>query len=230
MSVRFALPLSLALAWSGLAAAQQADDAEPTPPRPWTAAPDLEVVQQLPYERAGRWRLTAFAAMVPNDPFVAFFPMGLRVGRFLNEAFDLELSLSYMDRLSVDRDLRAATADAGGARVALTDHPVARAQLDTAWTLLSLKGRVADGSVLHVRGALLAGFGALAARDADDAIAPRAEAMFGFGLEAHTGEAHSLRLEVRQSMFQRTGGGVLMPTELSIGIAHYFGGPLGGVR
>ena len=183
------------------------------------------MVQRQPYERADHWTLTPFVGLVANDPFVVYAPVGLRLGHFFNESLLAELSGAYLDVLSVDRQLRDEVTSA----VRLEDHQVARAQLTAAWTLLTAKGRWFDAP-LYLRGHLLGGFGAVLARDADDALDPRAEGVFGLGFEAHLTGFSSLRLEVRQSVFERQSGGTLLPTEVSLGWMLYPGGPLGGRR
>jgi len=209
----------------------------PSPARadadPWGGERDVVVIQRLPYERSGRWAVTPFAAVIPNDPFVTYLPVGLRIGRFFNEGFLLELSASYMDELSVDRDLRArvgSTTDEATSTVKLEDHQVARAQWSAAWTLVSAKGRWFGDDLLYVRGHLLGGFGTLLARNAADELDARPEGLFGVGAEAHLGGSTSLRVELRQAVFQRQGGGALFPTEFSVGYVWYPGGALGGLR
>lgn len=198
----------------------------------WAAEENVVVIQRLPYERSGRWAVAPFVAVIPNDPFVTYFPVGVRIGHYLNESFLLELSSSYMDALTMDRDLRArvGSTEEDSGSVKLQDHQVARAQVSAAWTLLSAKGRWFGDDLLYVRGHLLGGFGAALARDATDDLDPRPEGLFGVGFEAHLSEAASVRVEWRQSVFQREGGGALFPTELSVGYVWYPGGALGGVR
>lgn len=207
-------------------------EAAESPAARWSEQGEVVVIQRLPYERAGRWLLTPYVGIVPNDPFVLYVPVGLRVGWFLNESFLLQLSGSYLDQLAVDRDLRDRVGRTGGERstVDLQDHQVARLQLDASWTLLSAKGRWFGDDILYTRGHLLGGFGALLARDAEDALEPRAEGLFGFGLELHLGGATSLRAELRQMVFARKDGGALLPTEISLGVAWYPGGALEGAR
>ncbi len=239
------------LAWSPTAHAQDAasdatsdsdaqDDAADgqdanTPaaaPKPWAKNDAITVVERLPYERAGRYYLTAFVGVVPNDPFVIYAPVGLRVGRYFNESLALDLSLSYLDTLAFDRDLRGRIGRSGEASsaVSLQDHPVGRAQCSAAWSLFAGKMRSPGGRPIHVRGHVLAGFGALLARDAADAIDPRAEGLVGLGFAAQVTDTGTVGLEVRQTLFRRESGGVLTPTELSLAYTHIFGGPLGGAR
>ncbi len=190
------------------------------------------VIQRQPFERSGRWSLTPFVALIPNDPFVTYVPVGVRLGRFFNESFLVELSGSYMDALAFDRDLRnrvGVTADDEG-RVTLQDQQVARAQWSASWTLLNAKGRWYGDELVYLRGHLLAGFGTVVARDASDALDARPEGLFGLGFETHLGAVSSLRVELRQGVFQRDGGGALFPTEISLGLSWYLGGELEGVR
>ncbi len=205
---------------------------ETTPEQDWASRDDFVVVQRLPYERSGRMTLAPFLAIIPNDPFTAYLPVGLRFGYFLNESFHTEFSASYMDLLTVDRDLRkrVGRSDEEQSAVKLQDHQVARAQWSASWTLVSAKARWWDGQTVYLRGHVLGGFGAILARNAADELDPRAEGLFGLGFEAHVADSGSIRLEGRQGIFQREAGGALLPTEISLGYAFYFGGPLGGVR
>ena len=198
----------------------------------WPDEDGVVVIQRLPFERTGRWSLSPFFGVVPNDPFVTYLPVGLRIGHYFNESFLLELSGAYLDALTVDRDLRkrvGITADDEGS-VALQDQQVARAQWSAGWTVLSAKARWFGDELLYIRGHLLAGFGTVLARNADDDLEARPEGLFGAGFEAHTGESTSVRVEIRQGGFQREGGGALFPTEFSLGLVWYPGGPLEGVR
>ncbi len=200
-----------------------AEEAAPDPPDP---SPAVEVLQRLPFSRAGRFAVTPFVAIVPNDPFVTYFPAGLRVGHFFNESFQSEVSVAYLDALAVDRDLR----DRVDSEVRLQDQQVARAQWSASWTLINAKGRFLGDDVIYLRGHLLGGFGAVLVRDPDDALDARPEGLFGLGLETHVTDTGSLRVELRQAVFQRALGGALLPTEISFGYAFYLGGPLEGAR
>ena len=191
----------------------------------WADEDEVVVVQRQPYERDGRWPVTVYAGLVPNDPFVVYLPVGLRVGRFFNESLLSEISVSYLDALAGYRELR----DEVTSSVQLEDHQVARAQWTAAWTLLAAKGHWYEERV-YVRGHLLGGFGAVLARDATSRLDPRAEGVFGVGFEVHLTGATSLRVDVRQSIFARQAGGTLLPTEISLGWLLYPGGPLGGRR
>ena len=228
---------SAAAAQSTVADPGAIDEADPpvsdqVAPVAWEENDTITVIQRLPYERAGRFYVTAFAGVVPNDPFVVYTPVGLRVGRFFNESLALELSASYLDAFAFDRDLRGRVGRSGEASstVSLQDHPVARAQCSAAWSLFAAKARTASGQPIYLRGQLLAGFGALLARDATDAIDPRAEGLAGFAFSAQISDTGSVGAEVRQTLCRRDSGGVLTPTEISLAFTHVFGGPLGGVR
>lgn len=201
-------------------------------PGSWSEEDTIVVIQRLPYERSGRWVLTPFGGVVPNDPFVTYLPIGLRGGRFFNESFLMEISASYLDEFAVDRDLRDRVGRRGGERsaVRLQDHQVARAQWSAAWTLVAGKARWFGDDLTYLRAHLLGGFGALLARDAAGSLDPRAEGLFGLGGEIHLSDASSLRVELRQTVFQRESGGALFPTELSVGYTMYLGGPLEGAR
>lgn len=198
----------------------------------WADRGDIVVLQRLPYERSGRWTLTAFGGVVANDPFAVDLPLGLRLGKLLNESLQLEGSAAFIGPLSVDRDLRRRVGEgpAGDVAVNLKDHALARAQLSANWTLLSGKARGPSGALLYTRGHLLAGFGAVWVEAEEGAPAMRAEALFGVGLETHLTSQSSLRVELRQTVFQRLDGGALTPTELSLGWLYYLGGPLRGSR
>jgi hypothetical protein len=218
--MRLALPLLLLTLLSPAGAGAADPDAA------WAESDSMVVIQRQAYERSGRWSLSVFGGLVPNDPFEVYLPVGLRLGLFLNESFEVQLSGSYLDALAVDRDLR----DRVASDVQLSDHQVARLQWSAGWTLLSAKGRWFGGEMRYLRAHLLGGFGIVLARDASDEIDPRPEGLFGLGIEAHLSDTTSLRVEARQGVFQRADGGALLPMEISVGWVSYFGGPLGGVR
>ncbi|MBU1432919.1 hypothetical protein KKF91_20460 [Myxococcota bacterium] len=198
----------------------------------WADQDDIVVIQRLPYERAGRWALTPFIGMIANDPFTVDLPVGGRFGRFLNESLMLEVSGAFIGPLSIDRDLRrrVGQGDSGEVRVTLKDHALGYGQVSANWTALSAKAWWLGGEILYLRGHLLAGFGAAWVEADAGAPAARAEALFGLGFEAHLSARGSLRVELRQTAFQRLDGGALTPTEISLGWSYYLGGPLAGAR
>ena len=196
------------------------------PDSAWAESDAIVVIQRQAYERGGRWNLSVFGGLVPNDPFEVYLPVGLRLGLFLNESFEVQLSGSYLDALSVDRDVR----DRVASSVQLSDHQVARVQWSAGWTLLSAKGRWMGAEMRYLRAHLLGGFGVVFARGRSDAVDPRPEGLFGLGVETHLSDTTSLRVEARQGVFQRADGGALLPMEISVGWVTYLGGPLGGVR
>ena len=201
-------------------------------PASWSDRHEIVVRQRIPYERAGRTSLSAYAGVIPNDPFVVYFPVGVRLAHHLNESLGLDLSTSYLDTLVADRALRSEIGSPSGAtaEVVLRDAPVMRSQLGIGWSLFAAKARRNASETLNLRGTIRAGFGALLTRNDRAGLLARPEAFAGLGIATHVDSMRTFDVEIRQMMFQRDEGGVLMPTEISLGLTHHFGGPLEGYR
>jgi outer membrane protein W len=49
-----------------------------------------------------------------------------------------------------------------------------------------------------------------------------AEAIVTTGWDIHLAQEFALRVDVRQFIFKKTGGGVALPTEIALGASYYF--------
>ena len=70
------------------------------PPKRVTSKPSgpsvtRALIQRL-YPTDGEFQLTLFAGSVPNDPFINYFPVGLRFGYWFSESIAVELSGSFL--------------------------------------------------------------------------------------------------------------------------------------
>ncbi|MEK6608039.1 MAG: outer membrane beta-barrel domain-containing protein [Myxococcota bacterium] len=222
------LAVAVALCAASVPADARADDGDVGRRR------DVRVVQKRLFPKAGRWELGVYSGFVPNDAFINYVPVGLRLGRHFTERWEAELQVGYM--FAIDSGLQSFLEEQDSdLRARARDKQQLRADVATLWS--PLYGKLAAGQrrVIHFDGYLLAGAGALrTVVDPDDANKDAAkivpEAVLGAGLRAYFTRRLSLRVEYRQVLYMRPDtqdsddGGLSTPSELSVGIAALFGG------
>ncbi len=193
--------------------------------------PPLEVVQPRAVQKARAVELVAAVGVIPNDAFLLYVPIGLRLAYHLSERWALELSVAY--QLAADTGLRDFLEESDAQlRARLRERQQLRAAVGVlfapAYGKLSL-----GGGVLHFDGFLSAGAGVVrtgAEPELRLRAAIRPDLHLGLGLRVFLGRRWLLRLELRQHLFVRPedddgrGGGVGFPTEVSLGVGVLLGG------
>jgi outer membrane beta-barrel protein len=226
-------PLSLLLlpilAVPRAALAQHEEEVAPLLESFWSR--EVRVVQPRRVEKAGALELSGSVGVIPNDAFLVYIPLGLRLAYHLTERWSLELGFEY--NLQADTGLRDYLEENDAQlRARIRDRQQVRACLSAGWS--PVYGKLAVGSsVVTFDGYLLGGAG-LVSTEGDEAIdlpaAVRPDLHLGAGLRLFFGRRWLVRLELRQYLYLRPedrsgkGGGVAPATEVALGGGVLLGG------
>lgn len=233
--LRWTTVLSLVIACSAVASPSFAQGAEEDEAAPtfaedldtfWAEQRRVRVLQRRLYETSGEVQLTLYAGAVPNDPFLNYFPIGLRLGYHLSEQIALELSGSYNIRSR--SELEEVLEEDENLSVFVRDIQQWRANLAILWSPIYGKFSFAGTKLAHFDWYFGAGVGVLGAENPSEAdlntfetgIKPEVALITGWNLHLH--QRWALRLDYRQFVFQKEDGGVAYPSEISLGASVFF--------
>ena len=226
------LALGVLVGGSERAEAQGASDELPTLDEEldqfWAERRRVRVVQRRLFEKDGRFYASLSMGIVPNDPYVTYFPVGLRLGYYLNEDIGFELSGNW-----TGNTLRS-TSDIGdrflatGERFFPRDQQQWRTNAVVSWSPSYGKFSLLGRKIAHFDWNFVAGFGILMAEGPEEdnlnvistSLFP--EAVLGSGINWWLTNRWALRFDYRQMIFQKSSGGVALPSELSIGGTFFF--------
>jgi outer membrane beta-barrel protein len=179
------------------------------------------------YLKAGRHELGLFGGVVPNHPFLEYYPVGLRYDVFISESLGIELDGAYIGevfrRSSNLRDFLQRH-DAGPP---VDDVSLWRAHLGVQWSPFYSKIAFLGQKLLHFDMGLYAGLGAVGAgrlEPGGDLVDESVylEGAVGVGLRVFLGRHAALRIEARQLLSESTSGGLAHPVEITGGIGFFF--------
>jgi outer membrane beta-barrel protein len=209
-----------------------AQDEDETPAGPidqdlenyWAERRDIQVIQHRLYEKVGRHELTLFGGVIPNDPFLDYYPIGIRYDYYLLESLGIEVDGEFIgDTFRAESELETFL-NGFDARVDLLDQQRWRAHFGINWSPFYGKIAILGAKLVHFDLSLLAGFGVVGVRSLtedrlteEDEIKP--EGVLGIGFNFFLSEDFSLRLDYRQFIFEKAGGGVSNPSEITIGFS-----------
>lgn len=237
MLLRWTLVLAFALVAFGAgsdAFAQEAagtdDEAGPTLEQDldtfWAEQRRVRVLQRRLYETDGDFQLTLYVGVVPNDPFINYYPIGGRFGYHITESIAVELAGSYM--IDSNTDLADFLDREGDVSVFLRDVQKWRANFTVLWSPIYGKFSFLGTKLAHFDWFFGAGVGVLGAEnpDADNlnefSVGVKPEVALATGWNLHLHQRWALRLDYRQFIFQKEDGGVALPSELSLGASFFF--------
>jgi outer membrane beta-barrel protein len=214
--------------------AQTADEAEmPTQEGDldafWAERRGVRVVQRRLYETDGDVQLTLFFGAIPNDPFLRYYPIGLRAAYWTSNQLALELSGEYIgDALRSESDLAAFLNERGGVDVFLRDEQLWRANIAALYSPIYGKFSLIGRKLAHFDWFFGGGIGVVNTRSpisdnvgvTETSIKPEVTLATGWNL--HFSQRFAMRIDYRQYIFQKDGGGVAMPSEISLGASVFF--------
>lgn len=188
----------------------------------WGAKRQVSVVQRRLYTKDSRIEVTPFTGVIPNDDFIVYYPSGLRVGYHISEAFTVELSGTFAPESSSDLgNFLTETVQLKRADIQETFSSFYTANVlwAPAYGKISLLGT----KLTHFETYLGIGFGLFATRnvpednpDGEEEMKPAGNTVLGF--RWFISDMFNIRTEYRQHFFQKFGGGVSIPVELSLGL------------
>jgi outer membrane beta-barrel protein len=223
------LLLLLVLLGEGTARAQDEEKVAPLLESYWGT--EVEVVQPRKVETARTVEIVGLVGVIPNDAFLVYVPVGVRVAYHVGARWALEASTEY--NLSVDTGLRSYLEQSDAElRARIRDRQQVRINAGALWS--PVYGKVAMGRrVVRFDGYLMGGAGIVRTgeeKTVDLAAAVRPDFHLGAGLRVFLGGRFVARLEYRQYMFLRPqdnlgrGGGVGFPSEIALCAGLLLGG------
>jgi outer membrane beta-barrel protein len=195
----------------------------------WAERRDVRVVQRRLFEKVGRHQITLYAGLIPNNPFLDYFPVGLRYGYYLLESLGIEIDGSYIGETFTLYGELESFLEERNVNADVLDLNQWRAHLGVNWSPFYGKIAILGLKLVHFDFYLSAGFGAVNVRTPDpnrlgttDYINP--EGSLGAGFNFYINQLFGVRIDFRQFLFEKTGGGVSHPSELSLGFNVLLGG------
>jgi outer membrane beta-barrel protein len=199
----------------------------------WGGKREVAVVQKRLFTKAGRAELSLFSGIIPNDPFLTYIPIGGRFNYYFVESISLEIAGSFTgDAVQIDSELTEFLKNTKNiqANVDLLDIQQWRADAAVVWSPFYGKLALLQRKLSHFDINLAAGFGVVQTDSPNEERTAtesqfKPEGIVGAGFRAFLTESFTLRLDFRQFIFQKVGGGVATPSEISLGVSFFF---LGG--
>lgn len=192
----------------------------------WAERRDIRVIEHRLFEKAQRHELTAYFGIIPNDPFINYYPIGLRYDYWLLESVGLEADFSYIgDTFRSDSDLSTFLSD-NGADVVLLDQQRWRGHFGVNWAPFYGKIAFLNLKLLHFDFNLFGGIGVVAVRSlnedrTEEVDEYKVEGSLGCGVNLWFVDWFSLRIDFRQFIFEKAGGGAAHPSEISFGLSFF---------
>jgi outer membrane beta-barrel protein len=194
----------------------------------WGGQRNVSIVQKRLFTKDKRSELSLFGGLIPNDPFRTYVPFGARFNYYFVESVSVELSGAYTG-LEVGSGLQGLLRNKNNATVDLLDNQVWRSNVAVAWSPFYGKLSMFDSRLSHFDINLVGGGGVSwlvspnEERTAEEGrIEP--EALLGVGLRFFLTESFTMRLDFRQFIFSKVGGGTATPSEVTLGISFFLGG------
>lgn len=188
----------------------------------WGKRREVKVVQKRAVEKDGRFEITPNFSVIPNDDFIMYFPVGLRVGYHLSEAFAVELSGSYAIQSNTGLT-DFLEQEAGLRRADLQEEISLYYNLSLLWAPIYGKISVLGYKLAHFETYVGLGVGLVHTTEipegnpeGNDVNKPAANTVLGF--RWFINDWLNVRTEYRHFFFEKFDGGVSMPVELSLGV------------
>ena len=215
-------------------------DIQEDDPRFWAQVRGIDAIQKREILKEGRFGLTLYGGIIPNNIFSQYFPLGMRLNYFVLETLGLEVSGNYscgFRRTDEEREqdvrqcglptrLRNTVSDpqgVGASSVLLGDEQIAHFNFGVTWSPIFGKTAWHNRSIRYFDVYVFGGVGMVVKQTTPDVgAAPQVgldpEGALGAGAMYFLGNHLALRLDFRQFLFQKITGGVATPSEVSLGV------------
>jgi len=213
------------------------DDAPPVQaatgqdPMYWAGLREVYTVQKRVFQKQGRFALTGYAGLIPNNAFEQYFPVGLRLNYFVLENIGLELASSYAFKASTGlQDLLSEPLPGLAAQSILVgDTQISHTNFGIVWSPFYGKTAFYNSILNYFDVYLFAGAGLVITETVPDFNAEaesefKPEGALGAGIAFYLGEHAAIRIDYRQFIFAKVEGvgGVATPSEVSAGFSWFF--------
>ncbi|GEM_PF-1689677 len=225
---------------------------DPSDPLYWSTMRDVYSLQKRAFQKDGRFSLTLYGGIIPNNIFESYVPVGLRLNYFVLENIGIELSTSYSfsydkglaDTIQEDTGVSAQQVLVADQQVAYAfdfDNPArdregldvgklfipSRVNFGVVWSPFYGKTAFYNSVISYFDFYLFAGAGLAITQTQRDFNAPKdadikPEGALGAGMAFYLGQHLVTRLDFRQFVFAKVNGGVANPSEISLGLGYFF--------
>jgi outer membrane beta-barrel protein len=188
----------------------------------WGSRRKVKVVQRRLYEKDGRFEFAPVAGIIPNDDFITYFPVGTRVSYHFSEAFTVEASFIYAidNESDLTKFLTAEGIDLK--RADIQEYIRNYYNVNLLWAPIYGKISLLGFKLSHFETYVGMGFGFFSTHEipadnpnGNDKSKPSGNTIVGF--RWFINDMFNVRTEYRQHFFQKFGGGVSIPVELTLG-------------
>ncbi len=188
----------------------------------WGSRRKVKVVQRRLFEKDGRFEVSPFGGIIPNDDFIVYFPVGTRVSYHFSEAFTVEASFAYAidNESDLTKFLTAEGIDLK--RADIQEYIRNFYNVNILWAPIYGKISILGLKLSHFETYVGMGFGFFSTHEipadnpnGNDKNKPSGNTIVGF--RWFIDDMFNIRTEYRQHFFQKFGGGVSIPVELSLG-------------
>ena len=189
----------------------------------WGNRREIKVVQKRLVEKDGRFELMPYASVIPNDEFIVYYPLGLRIGYHFSEAFSVEASYAF----ALQQETQLATflegEGIGLKRADIQEKISMYYNANILWAPLYGKLSLLGYKLTHFETYIGLGFGLFNTTEfpADNPDGNAKNKLSGnaiLGFRWFINDTLNVRTEYRQYFFQKFQGGVSIPVELSLGL------------
>lgn len=233
------LAAALLLGWSTPLFAQEAGEGEESDGLPtraeddplyWAEMRDVYTIQRRSFLKEGRFSVSLYGGMIPNNIFEQYFPVGLRANYYVLENIGLEFSTSYaFRRRTALESMVQDPSGIGSNSVLLGDIQVSHSTAGVQWSPVYGKFAFENTGLFYFDMYVLGGAGIVVVQTESDVnveagTTAKPEGVIGAGMAVFMGEHLGLRLDFRQFVFQKLEeiGGAANPSEVSLGVTWFF--------
>lgn len=197
----------------------------------WAQMRDVYTVQKREFQKQGRFALSVYGGMIPNNAFERYIPIGLRLNYFILENIGLELATSYAISMSTGLEdfLSEPAPGLGAQRILVGDTQISHTNFGILWSPFYGKTAFYNTILNYFDLYLFAGAGLVITETIPDFNAEpeqefKPEGALGAGMAFYLGEHATLRIDFRQFIFAKVAGvgGVATPSEASLGFGWFF--------
>lgn len=183
---------------------------------------NIRIVQKRLFEKDGRIDATLVGGIIPNDDFLVYYPVIGRVGYNFSEAFSVELSFAYaFDQNSELTDFLETTI--GLKRADIQEVISMYYGVNILWAPIYGKIGLLGSKLTHFETYVGVGGGVVHTTEfepenpaGNEARKPAGNTVLGF--RWFVTDLINIRTEYRHFFFEKFGGGISTPVELSLGL------------
>ena len=196
----------------------------------WGKVRDVGVFQKKLFTKDGHHELGLSIGIIPNDPFLTYFPIGLRYDYFFVEDISIEVNASYVG-LQSNSDLTDFLLNENKLQVSsieVSDKAIFRAAVDIVWAPFYGKFAILNRKISHFDINLAAGLGMVfLEKGMNDATGEteydfRPEVNLGLGFRFFLVDWFCVRIDFRQYIYPKENQAgdwddTAIPSELTLG-------------